>query len=166
MVHRVGSLLTALLLSATMLLAGCGSGSSQSAEPGAQLHFTAKTLDGQPFSGESLSGKPAVLWFWAPWCPACQGEAPGVARVAAANPLVTFVGVGAQDKLPALQEFAAKYGVDKFTELADTDAAVWAKFGVTRQPAYAFIRSDGSVEVVKGSLAESDLTDRVAALAR
>lgn len=43
---------------------------------------------------------------------------------------------------------------------------MWAKFGVTRQPAYAFIRSDGSVEVVKGSLAESDLTDRVAALAR
>lgn len=131
----------------------------------AQLQFTTKTLDGQPFSGESLAGKPSVLWFWAPWCPVCQGDAPQVARVAAANPTVTFVGVGAQDDLPALQGFATKYGVDKFTELADTDAAVWAKFGVTRQPAYAFVSPGGSVDVVKGSLSESELTTRVAALA-
>ncbi|MEO8815765.1 MAG: protein disulfide oxidoreductase, partial [Mycobacterium sp.] len=78
---------------------------------------------------------------------------------------VTFVGVGAQDELPALQAFATKYGVDKFTELADTKAAVWAKFGVTRQPAYAFITSDGHVDVVKGSLSEAELAQRVEALA-
>jgi thiol-disulfide isomerase/thioredoxin len=106
-----------------------------------------------------------VLWFWAPWCPTCQQEAPQVARVAADNPAVTFVGVGAQDQLPALQTFAAKYGVDKFTELADTHAAVWAKFGVTRQPAYAFVSYDGNVDVVRGSLSESELTKRVHALA-
>src|SRR5262245_60825172 len=29
-----------------------------------QLRFTAKTLDGTEFSGESLLGTPAVLWFW------------------------------------------------------------------------------------------------------
>jgi hypothetical protein len=30
-----------------------------------QLKFTAGTMDGGEFSGESLAGKPAVLWFWA-----------------------------------------------------------------------------------------------------
>ncbi len=162
MAHRLILLLAAVVL----LAAGCGSGPSQAGgAAGKQLQFTAKTLDGQSFSGDSLKGKPAVLWFWAPWCPVCQREAPLVARVAAENPTVTFVGVGARDRLPALQAFAAKYAVNKFTELADTDAAVWAKFGVTHQPAYAFVRPDGSVEVVRGSLSESELTARVRALA-
>lgn len=69
-----------------------------------------------------------------------------------------------RDQPDALQEFAAKYGVEGFTELADTDAAVWARFGVTRQPAYAFISPGGEVEVVKGSLSEAELSARVQAL--
>jgi thiol-disulfide isomerase/thioredoxin len=164
------SRLIALLAAATVLLVGAcsspspGSGDDNTGVP-AQLQFTAKTLEGQEFSGKSLLGKPAVLWFWAPWCPTCQGEAPMVAKVAAAHPTVTFVGVGAQDQLPALQDFVDKYHVNEFTELADTHAEVWAKFGVTRQPAFAFVSGDGDVDVVKGSVPESDLTARVQALA-
>jgi hypothetical protein len=49
-----------------------------------QRSFTAKTVDGKEFSGESLTGKPAVLWFWADelpwrWSPAnaaVAGQAP------------------------------------------------------------------------------------------
>lgn len=155
-------LLIAVLVAATALLvAGCG---SRTTAEGTQLGFTAQTLDGRAFSGSSLDGRPAVLWFWAPWCPTCQKDAPVVARVAAAHPAVTFVGVGARDELSALQDFVAKYGVDSFTELNDADAAVWARFGVTRQPAYAFVSPDGEVEVVKGSLSEADLSARVQAL--
>ncbi|WP_165824945.1 redoxin family protein [Mycolicibacter senuensis] len=156
-----GLRLLTFLLSAVLLVAGCG---SRTPAEGTQLDFTAQTLDGRPFSGASLAGRPAVLWFWAPWCPTCQKDAPLVARVAAANPAVTFVGVGARDQPDALREFTAKYGVDGFTELADTDAAVWARFGVTRQPAYAFISPGGEVEVVKGSLSEADLSARVQTL--
>src|ERR1700736_2181231 len=60
-----------------------------------RLNFTGTTLSGAPFNGASLQGKPAVLWFWTPWCPFCNGEAPGLSQVAAANPGVTFVGVAA-----------------------------------------------------------------------
>src|ERR1700758_263401 len=77
----------------------------------AQLQFTAKTVDGQDFSGQSLVGKPAVLWFWAPWCPVCQGEAPMVGQMAAAQLAVTFVGVAGLDQLPAMQQFVTKYPV-------------------------------------------------------
>ncbi|CAJ1494004.1 redoxin domain-containing protein [[Mycobacterium] kokjensenii] len=143
------------------LIFGCG---SPTRAEDAQLDFTAQTLDGRPFSGTSLHGRPAVLWFWAPFCPLCQKDAPMVARLAETHPNVTFVGVGAQDRLEALRAFVTRYGVDGFTELADTDAAVWAKFGVTRQPAYAFISPDGRVEVVTGSLAEAELNRRLAAL--
>ena len=159
-----------LLVAATALLAGaCGSppqpaDHNDSGVP-AHLRFDAETVDGQPFSGDSLVGKDAVLWFWAPWCPACQREAPTVSQVAAANPQVTFVGVGARAEPPEMKEFVDKYHLGDFTEIADTDSAVWTKFGVTRQPAYAFIGRDGDIDVVKGSLSESDLTARVHELA-
>ena len=46
------------------------------------LRFNAKTVDGKDFSGASLAGKPALLWFWAPWCSNCQAEAPTMAEAA------------------------------------------------------------------------------------
>jgi thiol-disulfide isomerase/thioredoxin len=171
------------LAAAAMLVVACGSNSGSEPSPSpadtsaaatgeahtdavvpAQLQFTAKTLDGQDFAGESVLGKPAVFWFWAPWCPTCQREAPMVGQLADANPDVTFVGVAALDQLPAMQEFVAKYPVNGFSHLADTDGAVWAKFGVTQQPAYAFVGADGSIDVVRGSLPEEALTERVSAL--
>ncbi len=87
-----------------------------------------------------------------------------VGRVAAAHPGVTFVGVAGQDQVPAMKEFVDKYKVRDFTELADTDGTVWATFGVTRQPAFAFIHPDGSVVLVKGPLSEADLTERVSGI--
>lgn len=123
-----------------------------------------QTLDGHDFHGESLLGKPAVLWFWAPWCPTCQGEAPVVGQVAASHPEVTFVGVAGLDQVPAMQEFVNKYPVKTFTQLADTDRSVWANFGVTQQPAYAFVDPHGNVDVVRGRMSQDELTRRVTAL--
>jgi thiol-disulfide isomerase/thioredoxin len=175
--------LLAGLAATAALVAGCGSGTGSRPTPASattsaaaagttaasrpvppQLQFSAKTIDGKDFAGESLLGKPAVLWFWAPWCPVCQSEAPMVGQIAAAAPWVTFVGVAGLDQLPAMQQFVDNYPVKGFTQLADTDGSVWAKFGVTQQPAYAFIRADGGVNVVKGGLSEPDLSQRVAAI--
>ena len=63
-----------------------------------------------------------------------------------------------------MQQFVDKYPVKSFTQLADTDGSVWAKFTVTQQPAFAFLHPDGSIEVVKGRMSEAELTRRVAAL--
>lgn len=171
-----------VLATTAALSAGCaGSGSSAdtatpatvsssaSRAPGAvaaptQLDFVAQTVGGQEFSGAALAGKPAVLWFWTPWCPTCQGEAPEVATLARANPDVTFVGVSAQDEVAAMQAFVDKYDTGFFTNIADVDGAVWQRFGVTAQPAFAFIGRDGAVEVVRGPLPESELATQVAGL--
>jgi thiol-disulfide isomerase/thioredoxin len=74
-----------------------------------RLQFTGTTLSGAPFSGASLVGKPAVLWFWTPWCPFCDAEAPSVSQVAATNPKVTFVGVAARSDVADMQGFVSKY---------------------------------------------------------
>ncbi len=131
-----------------------------------QLKFTAKTVDGKDISGADLAGKPVVLWFWAPWCPKCQREAPGMAAAAAEHgEKVTFLGVAAQDQVPAMQQFVQRYGLQSFQHVADVDSAVWKRFGVTAQPAYAFVGADGKVEVVTKQLSEQDLKQRLSALA-
>ncbi|AEA23544.1 thiol-disulfide isomerase/thioredoxin [Amycolatopsis echigonensis] len=173
---KAGVRILSLALITIAVAAGCGrpadSGEQRQAAPAEQsnaapdaLKFTATTVDGQRFSGESLAGKPAVLWFWASWCPVCQGESAGVEKVAQANSTVTFVGVAALSDAPAMREFVTRYGIGSFTNLADTDASVWQRFGVTSQPAYAFVRPNGTVETVKSGLSEDELAARVHQLA-
>ena len=166
-----------------VLVTGCASDAEQPATPSgasttsavasaapdgaaapAQLQFTATTLDGERFSGESLLGSPAVLWFWAPWCPTCQREAPMVGQAAADHPGVRFLGVAGLDQPPAMQQFVDRYPVGDFTRLADVDGEVWTKFGITQQPAFAFVGADGTVDVVRGTLSDTELTERIDAL--
>src|ERR1700756_543611 len=131
-----------------------------------RLQFTATTLSGAPFNGASLQGKPAVLWFWTPWCPFCNAEAPGVSQVAATNPGVTFVGVAAHSDVGAMQGFVSKYNL-RFTNLNDADGSVWARYNVPWQPAYVFYRADGSSTFVNNptsAMPADELAGRVAAL--
>jgi thiol-disulfide isomerase/thioredoxin len=131
-----------------------------------RLNFSATTLSGGHFNGASLQGKPAVLWFWTPWCPFCNGEAPGLSQVAAANPGVTFVGVAAHSDVAAMQNFVSKYGLN-FTNLNDADGSIWARYNVPWQPAWVFYRADGSSTFVNNptaSMSAEELAGRVAAL--
>jgi thiol-disulfide isomerase/thioredoxin len=129
-----------------------------------QLEFTARTVDGAEFSGASLAGRAAVLWFWAPWCPKCQAEAPGIGAAARAAGDVRFVGVAAQDEVAAMRDFVARFDLGSFPHIADTDTAVWQRFGVTSQPAYAFVSANGDIEVETSQLDEDELLARVNAL--
>jgi thiol-disulfide isomerase/thioredoxin len=131
-----------------------------------RLQFSGTTLSGAPFNGASLQGKPAVLWFWTPWCPFCNAEAPGVSQVAAANPRVTFVGVAAHSDVGAMQNFVSKYGLN-FTTLNDADGSIWARYNVPWQPAWVFYRPDGSSTFVNNptsAMSQQELAGRVAAL--
>ncbi|MCV7178024.1 protein disulfide oxidoreductase [Mycolicibacterium sphagni] len=131
-----------------------------------QLAFTGTTLSGAPFNGASLQGKPAVLWFWTPWCPFCNQEAPNVSQVAAANPKVTFVGVAARSDVGQMQGFVSRYNLN-FTNLNDADGSIWARFNVPWQPAYVFLRPDGTSTFVNNptsAMSEQELSDRVRAL--
>jgi len=110
------------------------------------LQFTGTTLSGSPFNGGTLQGKPAVLWFWAPFCPFCNAEAPGVSQVAAANPGVAFVGIAGHSDVGAEQAFVSKYNLN-FTNLNDADGSIWARYNVPWQPAYVFLPRGRQLDV-------------------
>jgi thiol-disulfide isomerase/thioredoxin len=128
----------------------------------ADLTFTVATLDGGTFDGRSLAGKPAVLWFWAPWCPTCAAQAPHVRQVAARYAgKVTVVGVAGLDEVAAMHRFVELTKVDTIAHVADEQGVVWRRFGVTAQSTYVLLDASGTI-VHRGYLDDADL-DRILA---
>ncbi len=165
--------LLGILLGAVLVLSGCGA--SEGRSPGGpapsaavakrvDLSFAAEQLDGSTFDGEQLAGKPAVLWFWAPWCPTCRAQTPEVEKVAKEYAgKVNVVGIGGLADTADIEEYART--VDGPIHLVDAKGAVWRHFGVTAQSTYVVLTEDGTV-VGKGYLDNEDLADLVSKLVK
>jgi thiol-disulfide isomerase/thioredoxin len=103
-------LLTIVLVSAAAVLAPRH---ARAQEAGIMLAASApgaavETLDGRQVDlGTYLHGKPAVLEFWATWCPLCKQMEPAMeaARMKYAG-RVTFVSVGVKDNQTAEKQKA------------------------------------------------------------
>ncbi len=183
--RRLAGLAAAALV---LVASGCGTGgesssaddvvapdpASTSTEPGststptaagpAVLDFSSETVDGQPFDGATLAGKPTVFWFWAPWCPTCRAQISGVGELAETyGTEVNVVGVGSLDEPAAIEEFAADVSPD-VTLLTDPDGAVWRQFGVTAQSTYLVLDETGA-EQASGYLDDAELAALVEGLA-
>ena len=133
-----------------------------------RLRFHGTELNGALFDGRSLIGKPAVLWFWtpAPYCSVCYQEAPVLSRVAAANPQVTFVGVAGRWDVLSMRRVVNDFGLN-FTNLTDANGQIWQSFFVPWAPAWAFLRPDGTGDLVNNigaPMSEQELTNRVRVL--
>ncbi|OHV51379.1 hypothetical protein BCD48_10250 [Pseudofrankia sp. BMG5.36] len=152
-----------LVVAGLVGIAGCGGGSPAAVGTGggsvpAQLRFDAATVDGGRLSGASLAGRPAVLWFWAPWCPICRGEAPEIARAQKKfGDKVQFVGIAGLGTVAEMRKFVADTGLGTFPHAVDDHGALWASFGVDEQPALSFITADGQVKTLQGLLSEAEL---------
>ncbi len=181
----------AALIPSVLLLASCGQGasrtdaapatssssptssSSSSSSPSSApasadatsglLDFTASTVDGETFDGDSLKGRPTVLWFWAPWCPTCRGQIPQVEGLAADyDGEVNVIGIGSLDSAEAIAEFAD--GVDGVTQLEDVDGELWKRFGVAEQSSFVVLDADGAVAFEAGYGGSDDLGAEVESL--
>lgn len=188
------SVIVGLSLLIALVLAGCGSQESgttgaqdtaQPATPAASeteaaepsepagggeigvaetLDFTGTTVDGEPFDGASLAGKPAVIWFWAPWCPTCKGQTPNISALAEEYAgEVNVVGVaGLSDDEAGIDAFAANTA--GITNLTDSPGDIWRRFNITEQSVFTVLDSNGKV-VSEGFLEDEELNDLVASLA-
>jgi peroxiredoxin len=136
----------------------------QSSVP-AVLTFSSDIVGGGHFDGASLAGKPAVLWFWAAWCPRCQAKASDVGMLQAEFAgTVTFVGVaGLGSGDDGMTRFVAQHSLGGFTHLADDDGTVWRHFGVAEQEVFVVIDKAGTV-VYTGPMTTGDLRERLAGL--
>lgn len=61
-------------------------------------------------------------------------------------------------------EFVERHGLS-FPSLRDDDGSLFARFGIPAQPAWAFVRPDGSVEQLIGAPDEAMLAEFLERLA-
>ncbi len=74
---------------------------------------------------------------------------------------VTIIGVAGRDDVATMQEWVIDREVGGFDHIADPDLKVWREYGITSQPAFAFINDDGTVESRIGAMGLEGLTARI-----
>ncbi|MGP3921975.1 redoxin family protein [Streptomyces sp. 8N616] len=184
--RRAPVLVAALLAATALAVAGCGMDSGGgTAAPGTgaradaadagdagdaggvgePLRFSGTTLEGKPFDGAKLAGKPAVLWFWAPWCGTCRGQAPQAAKLAKTyEGRVNVVGVAGLDKPGPMRSFVSSRKVGGFPHLNDEQGSIWRKFEISQQSSFVLLDKDGKVVHSGVPSGPEELDSRVAKL--
>lgn len=155
---KVRKALLASMVVGALALGGCANDTSpQAATPASSTtgagdagtgsyDFTVATLDGGSFDGRSLAGKPALLWFWAPWCSTCLRQARPVVDLAARyEGRVTVLGVAGLGTVPAMQDFVRMAELSGFPQLADEQGVVWKRFRMTEQSTFVVLDRSGEV---------------------
>ena len=180
-------MLLGLLVAAASLIAGCGTAvpapapkavaATVSAQPSAAvpaqptvaavpatLSFNGKTLDGAAFHASAMAGKPAILWFWAPWCATCASEAQSIADLATQyQGRLGILGIAGLGDNKAMHQFVSDLDVGDVPHLDDQAGVVWKKFGITQQSTYVFLDRTGKI-VKTGYLDDLQLTAEVKSL--
>ncbi|MFM8333548.1 MAG: protein disulfide oxidoreductase [Candidatus Methylumidiphilus sp.] len=109
---------------------------------GAPPPLSGQTLDGQRFDLAQLRGRPALIYFWASWCPICRGMQGTVQAVAADVP---FISVAMQSgNAQEVAQYQRNQGWQVPT-LLDEDGALAARFGLRGVPALFVLGADGTI---------------------
>lgn len=110
----------------------------------------------------ALSGRPAVINFWATWCVPCYAEHPILVNAAAQNPDVAFAGVVYDDTEPKVLEFLREYGAS-YPSLIDDGGRTAIAYGVYGVPETFFVNAEGViVSKVTGPVDEQKLAENLA----
>ena len=97
---------------------------------------------GEPFALASLADadEPTLLWFWAPWCPVCNAEAPKIEQLAGE---LNVVAIGGRDEAANGPAFVEEHGLDTPTVLFDESMASWEHYGIPGQPGAILLDTEG-----------------------
>jgi thiol-disulfide isomerase/thioredoxin len=92
------------------------------------------------------SGKPTLLWFWAPHCTFCRAEAPDLLAFAKAHgSQVQILGLGAQDDLGQAVDFLSDTSTQNLEMVWDASGKSWLHYKVTNQPTVVVLDAKGKV---------------------
>jgi peroxiredoxin len=112
--------------------------------------FTLDDLGGKPFTLSDLRNKkPALLIFWATWCPACLQAIPYFAELHAKySPKgleIIAINIASNDPLPRVQQFQEKTKMP-YRILYDARTDVSRIYGVFGIPTSLLIDRDGIIQ--------------------
>jgi peroxiredoxin len=133
-------------------------GGSTSGRAGTQVgnpapDFQLPTMDGASISLADLRSKPAVIVFWAAWCPVCKEETTRINALAAEyeGKGVRVLGINIKDSFAraegGMKEFGIRYAVAR-----DADASVARAYKVRGTPTIVFLDRQGIVRYFANEL--------------
>lgn len=107
--------------------------------------FAGATVDGRAFSLEQLRGQPALVHFWATWCPICELEHGALAALAEDAPVIT---VAMQSGSAAeVASYLRRQGLT-LPVVVDEQGELARVYGVTGVPASFVLDRTGAVRFV------------------
>lgn len=118
---------------------------TRDAVSGKAPQFRAETIAGEPFSLSALQGQPALVHFWATWCPVCELEQGAIDAVAADHP---FISVAMQSgSAQEVSDYLRRQGVH-YPVINDPDGILSRRYGVSGVPASFILDPQGEVKFV------------------
>ncbi len=109
--------------------------------------FSLALLDGTRVEAAALwRSRPVVVFFFASWCSRCATQQKALAPLAEKyRDVVTFVGVGGQDKPPAVKAWLDDHDVT-YPVGIDGRLETWRRYAVRQPPAVILIAPGGKLE--------------------
>jgi len=109
---------------------------------GAAPPFHGTATNGQSVNLQNLRGKPALVYFWATWCPVCKLQNGSVAAISNEHEVITIaMNSGSNSEIEAF----LKEKKLNFTVLADDSGIISSQYGVTGVPSSFIIDPAGNI---------------------
>jgi peroxiredoxin len=120
--------------------------SSSSLKAAPKIELTGS--DNKLYTLPEYEKKPAILFFWASWCPGCNAEAPELVKLEAKyKDQINIFGVNLthMDTKKDANKFINKYGIE-FPILWDEKGDAMAAYGVRGTPTSFYIDQHGMIQ--------------------
>lgn len=104
------------------------------------------SVQGTNVSNASLTGKPTMLVFWAPWCGVCKADSPAVSRVKSlVGDRANVVSIASEyESMRDVHRYVDDVGVDYLVLLGGKKTA--RDFQVRAFPTVFFLDSEGNID--------------------
>jgi cytochrome oxidase Cu insertion factor (SCO1/SenC/PrrC family) len=106
--------------------------------------FSLTGTDGAQVTLASLAGKPAVINFWASYCPPCRAEMPLLEKRVGQQAGARLVLVDEGDSSRSARDFLSSLGI-KQPALLDSNLGMGHAYGAIALPTTVFLRTDGTI---------------------
>lgn len=120
------------------------------------VDFKLLDLGGKEIAFTGSSGKPALLFFWATWCPFCRDELPHLQKqypdLRKAGIDVLAIDVG--ESRERVEKFLSKKDKLEFPILLDSDSHVASAYNLVGIPTFILIDAKGKIKSRSHNLPE------------
>ena len=113
----------------------------------AATDFKLLDLGGKEIAFTSSSGKPALLFFWATWCPFCLKELPSLQKQYAdlKKSGIDVLAIDVGESKERVEKFLSKKDKLEFPILLDSDSQVSSAYNLVGIPTFILIDAKGKI---------------------